>query len=146
MLKIIKKKRSVEAMKRRNQKKREKARSREDSSGRPHLLPTPLSPSPSPPVYLYDCVTIDCEMVVVEASTPSEKLRITSVGIVNMNGVPVYDVYVPPPKDYRLNRKSRKYCPITDQQFEIARRYEGIDIESVRMKVLDILTRYNNII
>ena len=78
-------------------------------------------------------------MVVIEANVPSEKL------CVDKNGVRVCDVYVPPPEDCCLNRKSRKYCPITDQQFEIARRYEGIDIESVRMKVLDILTRYNNI-
>ena len=137
-----KKKRSVKARKRRNQKKKENARSREDSPERQHLLPPPCSPL----LPKYDCVAIDCEMVVVEASIPSEKLRVASVGIVDKNGVRVYDVYVPPPEDCHLNRKSRKYCPITDQQFKIARECEGTDIESVRRKVLEILGRYNNII
>ena len=138
-----KKKRSAEAMKRRNQKKKEKARSREDFPERRHLLLTPCLPRPDS--YEYDCIAIDCKMVVVEASIPSEKVRIASVGIVDKNGVPVYNVYVPPPGDCRLNKKSRKYCPVNDQQFAIARRCEGTDIESVRRKVLAILHRYNNI-
>lgn len=133
-----KKKRSAEALKRRNQKKREKARSREDSSEQLHLLPTPCSSRN------YDCIAIDCEMVVVEARIPSEKIRVASVGIVDKNGDCVYNVYVPPPEGCRLNSKSRKYCPISDRQFDIARRCEGTDIESVRKKVIDIFGRYNN--
>ena len=132
-----KKKRSLEAIRRRNQKKREKARFREDSSERSHLLPTPYLVRCES--YQYNCLALDCEMVVVEASIRSERTRTASVGIVDINGVSVYEVYVSLPGDCRLNRKSRKYCPVTDQQFAIARGCNGTDFEHVRSQVLRLL-------
>ena len=103
-----KKKMSVEARRRRNQKKREKAGSGEDSSERSHLLPMPYL------VHVksnqYRCLALDCEMVVVEVSVHSERTCLASVGIVDIDGVPLYEVYVPP-GGCHLNRKSRKYCP-----------------------------------
>ena len=95
------KKRSVEARRRRNQKKREKARSRKDSSEWSHLVRGES--------YQYECFALNCKMVVFEVSIPSERTRLASVGIVDINGVPVYEVYVPPPESCRLNTKSRKY-------------------------------------
>jgi DNA polymerase III epsilon subunit-like protein len=80
-------------------------------------------------------------MVVVEASVRSERMRLASVGIVDIDGVSLYEVYVPPPEGYRLNRLSRKYCPITDQQFAIAERCNGTDFEHVRSRVLGLLHR-----
>ena len=132
-----KKVRSEEARKRRNQKKKQKDRSREDSPKWPYLLPMPCVPCVH-----YDYVTIDCEMVVVEARTPSEKLRLALVSIMDKNGVPVYDTFVPPSSGCRINKRSRWYCPVTDQQFEITRRCENTDFDHVRSEVLDILRRY----
>ena len=50
-------------------------------------------------------------------------------------------MYVPPPEGTRLNRRSRKYCPITDQQFAIARGCNGTDFVHVRSQVLGLLHR-----
>ena len=72
--------RSEEARRRRNQKKKD--RSWEDSSERPYLLPTLCVPR-----VRYDYVAIDCEKIVVETRTPSEKERVASVGIVDKNSV-----------------------------------------------------------
>ena len=127
--------RSEEARKRRNQKKKQKARSQEDSPERPHLLPTPYVLRDS-----YDYVAIDCEMIAVEASLRSEKQRLASVGIVDNDGVPVYDAM--PPSSCRINKRSRKCCPVTNQQFAIARRRENTDFAHVRSQVLAILRRY----
>ena len=132
-------KRSVEARRRRNQKKREKAGSREDSSQRSHLLPTPYLEHDES--YEYRCLALDCEMIAVQASVSSDRTRLASVGIVDINGVPLYEVYVPPPGGCRLNSRSRQYCPVTDQQFAIARGCNGTDFEHVRSHVLGLLRR-----
>lgn len=55
----------------------------------------------------------------------------------------MYDVFIPPPSDCCINKKSRPHCPITDQQFAIARRCENTDFDHVRSEVLDILHRYD---
>ena len=51
-------------------------------------------------------------MVMVEARTHLEKLRFASVGILDKNSVPVYEEFIPPPRDYHLNMK---HCLVTDQ-------------------------------
>ena len=51
-------------------------------------------------------------MVMVEARTHLEKLCFASVGIVDKNSIPVYEEFIPPPRDYHLNMK---HCLVTDQ-------------------------------
>ena len=82
----------------------------------------------------------------VEVRIPSEKERVASVGIMDKNGVPVYDMFISPPSDCCFNKKSRPHCPVTDQQFAIARRCENTDFDHVQSEVLDILHRYNKYI
>ena len=132
--------RGEEARRRRRHQKK-KDRSWEDSPERPYLLPTPCVPR-----VRYDYVAIDCEKIVVEARIPSEKERVASVSIVDKNGVPVYDVFISTPSDCHFNKKSRPHCPVTDQQFAIAKRCENTDFDHVRSEVLDILHRYNKYI
>ena len=64
-----------------------------------------------------------------------------SVSIVNKDGVPVYEAFVPPPRNYDIIKTSRPYCPISDQQFLIIRGCEGTDLKHVCREVLDILQR-----
>ena len=51
----------------------------------------------------------------------------------------MYEAFVPPPRGCHFNMKSRKSCPMTNQQFAIARRCEITDFEHVRSQVLRIL-------
>ena len=131
---------SVEARMRRNQKREKDASGwEEDSSARLHLLPTPCLVREES--YQYRCVALDCKMIAVEATIRSDRNLLASVGIMDIDGVPLYEAYVPPPGGTCVNWRSRMYCPINDRQFDIARHRDGTDFESVRSQVLGLFRR-----
>ena len=124
MVNLPTKKRSDEARRRRKQ----KGRTQED---KPYLLPRPHVPDVR---QTYDYVAIDCEMIVLEQKISGvRKHAVASVGIVDKDGSVVYEKFVPPPSDYSVNYRSRRYCPVTNQQLSISA-CQGIE-------VLDIFSR-----
>lgn len=129
-------KRSVEARRRRSQKKKTKAR--ENARLSPYLLPQPCASD----VHKSDCVAIDCEMLQVHSRDPAQKMALASVAIVNSDLECVYEAFVQPPTDRKISKKGRVYCPVTDQQFDIARCGSGTTFPDVQREVLAILQRW----
>ena len=56
-----------------------------------HLLPTPCLVRDES--YQFRCLALDYEMIAVGASARSDRNRLASVGIVDIDGVPVYEAY-----------------------------------------------------
>ena len=108
-----KKARSMEARRRRSRNKKTNARVKSQKS--PYLLPELCDSDVHE-----DCVAIDCEMIVVHSKDRSGRNALASVAIVNKELECVYEKFVQPPSDHRINKSSRQFCPVTDQQFEIA--------------------------
>ena len=127
-------KRSVQARRKRSQRKKTNARER----GRPsqYLLPELCEPDVHE-----DCVAIDCEMIVVHSKDRSGRNALASVAIIDKELECVYEKFVQPPSDHRINKSSRQFCPVTDQQFEIARYSPRASFAEVRQDVLQILQR-----
>ena len=92
----------------------------------------------NPEVY-DDCLAIDCEMICV--LDPIRPMELASVALVNHKGKVVYNKILRPPPAHLINWKSRRYCPITSQEFEIALRTEGTTFDEVRQEVLKRLKR-----
>ena len=80
-------------------------------------------------------------MVIVHSSKPEERTALASVAIVDRDGKIEYEKFVRPPSDRRINERSRKFCPVTDQQFDIARYTAEAKFDDVHRQVLDILQR-----
>lgn len=130
-------KRSQDARKRRQQKKKTKALE-ENAPRRPYLLPRPCVRV----VHDLDLVAIDCEKLTVHSADPARKTVLASVGIVNRDGDCLYEAFVSPPTDRAINKKSRGFCPVTQQQFDIARGRVGTAFVDIRQEVLRILCRW----
>ena len=129
-----KKARSMEARRRRSRNKKTNARVKSQKS--PYLLPEPCDSDVHE-----DCVAIDCEMIVVHSKDRSGRNALASVAIVNKELECVYEKFVQPPSDHRINKSSRQFCPVTDQQFEIAHYCPCTLFAEVRQDVLQILQR-----
>ena len=127
-------KRSLEARRMRSRRKKTKARVKARRS--PYLMPEPCES-----VVHEDCVAIDCEMIVVQSGDPAERTALASVAIVNKDLKCVYEKFLQPPPHRRINQRSREYCPVTDQQFAIARHCPRTSFAEVRQDVLRILRR-----
>ena len=114
-------KRSLEARRRRS--RNSKARARENARLSPYLLPQPCVSD----ISKLDCVAVVCTLA--------------SVAIVNRDCECVYEAFVQPPRDRPIDPRSRRFCPVTDQQFAIARCTPGTAFDDVRREVLAILQR-----
>lgn len=136
MATVVKKKRSEEARRRRNQKKHRRAQ--ESDPRKPYLLPRPHVPGN----HEYDCVAIDCEILIDHAYREEDRIALASVGIVDRDGNCIYERFVPPPSDRRINLQFRRFFPVQDQQFLYARRDPASKFSVIRAEVLDILRRY----
>ena len=129
-----KKARSMEARRRRSRNKKTNARVKSQKS--PYLLPELCDSDVHE-----DCVAIDCEMIVVHSKDRSGRNALASVAIVNKELECVYEKFVQPPSDHRINKSSRQFCPVTDQQFEIAHYCPRASFAEVRQDVLQMLQR-----
>ena len=127
-----KKARSMEA-RRRSWNKKTNARAKGRKS--PYLL----LPEPCDSDVHEDCVAIDCKMVGVHSEDRSGRNALASVAIVNIKLKCVYEKFVQPPSDHSINQKSRPFCPVSDQQFEIAHYCPRTSFNEVRQDVLQIL-------
>ena len=69
-------------------------------------------------------------------------MELAFVAIVNHKLRVVYDKILRPPPAHLINKKGRKYCPITPQQFEFALHTPGTTFDEVRQEVQEILKRW----
>ena len=74
-------------------------------------------------------------MLTVHSNERSERNTLASVAIVNRDCECVYEAFVQQPR-------SRNRCPVTDQQFDVARYTPGTSFDDVRREVLAILDEY----
>ena len=125
-----KKARSMEARRRRW---RNKTNAQVNGRKLPYLLPEPCDSDVHE-----DCVAIDCELAGVHSEDRSGRNALASVAIVNKKLECVYKKFVQPPSDRSINQKSRPFCPVSDQQFEIA---HYCPCTLFRQDVLQILQR-----
>ena len=81
-------------------------------------------------------------LIVVHSKDRSGRNALASVAIVNKELECVYEKFVQPPSDHRINKSSCQFCPVTDQQFEIAHYCPCTLFAEVRQDVLQILQRW----
>ena len=88
----------------------------EETRQSPYLLPTPSARD----AHELDYVAIDCEML-INIADPSDTIILASVGIVKRDGECLYEAFIRPSSrlPYRINQRSRNFCPVTDQLDEL---------------------------
>ena len=77
-------------------------------------------------------------MLIVRADLKKDEITLASVGIVDRVGNCIYERFLAPPSDRRIDRR---FCHVTDTQFLYANRDEDAQFPVVRAEVLDILCR-----
>ena len=90
----------------------------------------------SDPKVYDDCLAIDCEMICVR-----DGMALASVALVNCKHEVVYDKILRPPPAHLINWRSRRWCPITPQEFDHACHTPGTTFDEVREEVLKRLKR-----
>lgn len=130
---LIVKKRSEEAKKRRDQKKH---RAQKSDPQKPYLLARPHVHCN----HEFDCVAIDCKMLIIHADYKEDKIALSSVGIVDRVSNCLYEHFLAPPSDRHIDQRARRFCPVMDTQFLYASRDEDIQFLVVRSQLTCLLS------